>query len=162
MRFIEQSAMTAALLAVNGLLALVVSVELLSPQPVAEQHAPLPQVEGQLDLPVVRPIMASLAAYQEITERPLFWSERRALPGLNAAAADAVQTTVPFVLLGVVSGARAKAILGRSGAKEVNRVSVGDVVDGWRIEAVNRQSVTLESGTLRRELQIGPGLPPGK
>lgn len=162
MRLIEQKAVTVALFAANGVLALVAGVELLGAANNAPvQSAPVPVEEEQLDLPVVRPVMASLSAYQEIAERPLFWSERRLVQDV-AAGSDATQTVMPFVLLGVVSGSRTKAILGKTGAKEVNRVAVGDVVDGWRIEAVNRQSVTLVSGTMRKELQVGPGLLPGK
>lgn len=163
MRLIEQKAATFALLAVNGLLAMVAGMELVgAPKGTPMERAPLPVEEERLDLPAVRPIMASLDAYQEIAERPLFWSERRVVQEITAAGVDATQTVMPFVLLGVVSGSRSKAILSKSGAKEVNRVAVGDVVEGWRIEAVNKQSVTLVSGTVRKELQVGPGLPPGK
>jgi hypothetical protein len=163
MRLIEQKAVTVALFAVNGLLALVAGMELLGAANSAPaQSAPVPVEEERLDLPVVRPVMASLSAYQEIAERPLFWSERRVVQEIAAAGTDATQTVMPFVLLGVVSGSRTKAILAKNGAKEVNRVAVGDVVEGWRIEAVNRQSVTLVSGTTRKELQVGPGLLPGK
>lgn len=160
MRLIEQKAVTVALLALNGVLALVAGIELVNAgQAAPAQAVALPIEEQQLDLPRSRPVMASLNAYQEISERPLFWSERRKVQEL---AADAAQTVMPFVLLGVVNGKRAKAILAKNGAKEVSRVAVGDVVDGWRIEAVNRQSVTLVSGSMRKELQVGPGLPPGK
>lgn len=162
MRLIEQRAVTVALLAVNGLLAMAVGMELLDTERNVAVQMPLPADEGQLDLPTVSPLMASLDAYQEITERPLFWSERRVVQEITAGSTDATQTVMPFVLLGVVSGVRTKALLGKNGAKEVNRVTVGDVVEGWRIEAVNKQSVTLVSGTTRKVLQVGPGLPSGK
>lgn len=163
MRLIEHKAVTVALLAVNGLLATVAVIELMAEGGgVAPHNDPLPAEQSGLALPVARPIMASLDAYQEISERPLFWSERRVVQEYTTAGTDAAQTVMPFVLLGVVSGSRSKALLGKSGSKEVDRVTIGDVVDGWRIEAVNRQSVTLVSGTVRKELQVGPGLPPGK
>jgi len=159
MRLIEQKPVTVALLTLNGVLAMVAVTELVNAGDVVSESVPLQVQEEKLDLPKVRPIMASLESYQEISERPLFWSERRKVQG---GTADAAQTVMPFVLLGVVSGKRAKAIIGKNGSKDVSRVAVGDVVDGWRIEAVNQQSITLVSGSMRKELQVGPGLPPGK
>ncbi len=155
MRLVEERAATAALLVINLLLLGVVALQLRAP--LYEVVAPAETkraAETRIELPSARPLLTQFSDYQEIVERPLFWSERRALEQ-GAAMADAAQTTVPFVLLGVVTGARSKALLGKPGGKEVTRASKGDVVEGWLIEEVGRQSVTLASGSVRRELQVG-------
>ncbi|HEY0721302.1 MAG TPA: hypothetical protein VGE50_08605 [Gammaproteobacteria bacterium] len=160
MRLIEERASTAALLVINLMLVAVAAVELRAPLP--EKAAPAAatrSAEARLDLPAARPLLAQLSDYQEITERPLFWSERRGFAG--SAVADVAQTTVPFVLLGVVTGAKSKALLAKPDGKEVTRASKGDVVEGWLIEEVGPQGVTLASGNVRRELQVGPGVSKG-
>lgn len=163
MRLLEKRAVTVVLLALNALLVAVLSMQVnRAPQVAATPVKPALDGEVRLDLPLRRPVMASLDTYQEISERPLFWSERRQVEELTVAGSDSAQTVMPFVLLGVVSGTRSKALLSKNGGKEVNRVAVGDVVEGWRIEAVNRLGVVLVSGNVRKELQVTPGLSQGK
>lgn len=163
MRLIEARAATAALLVINVVLVALVALEL---RPPMRELSALPATEhgseNLIDLPAARPLLAQLSDYQELTERPLFWSERRAIAASIATAADAAQTTLPFTLIGVVTGAKSKALLAKPGGKEVTHASEGDVVEGWLVEEVGRQSVTLASGSVRRELQVGPAAAAGK
>lgn len=162
MRLIEERATTVVLLAINLLLLALAALALHTPP--REEDASARAVhdgEGRIELPAARPLLAQFDDYQAIIDRPLFWSERRALADFSAATADAAQSSVPFVLLGVVTGRTSKALLGKPGAKEVTRASEGDVVEGWLVEEVGRQSVTLASGSVRRQLQVGPGVAAG-
>jgi hypothetical protein len=150
-------AATATLLAINGVLVLTLWLQLgATPQDaVAAVPAAAPPVP--LSLPTVQPELPPFSAYQDVIERPLFWEERRRQQDAVALPADGATAQVPFILLGVVQAAQSHAVLGRSGSKDVNRVYVGDVVEGWIVESMTRDSVTLMANGVRRELQFGTG-----
>jgi len=115
-----------------------------------------PNVQAQpLQLPASPLRNLSLAQYQELLERPLFWSERRALQ--NAAAVDVATSNQPlaFVLNGVVTSPESSyALLGKAGGNEVIKAQPGDVVEGWEIESMTKDSVTLHRSGERQQLVL--------
>lgn len=149
---------TTALMAVNGVLALLLWWQLgAAPQEVKLTAVPAPRPPLPLSVPEGLPTLPPFAAYQELLERPLFWSERRVQADAMVATAESSAVALPFTLLGVVQAAEAHALLGKSGSKEINRVHIGDVVEGWSVEAMTADSVTLVANGLRRELRLGAG-----
>lgn len=150
-------AATATLLAINGVLALTLWFQLgAAPRDaVAAMQKTAPP--APLQLPAARPELPPFSAYQEVIERPLFWEERRAPQDAAALPADGTPASVPFILLGVVQAGQSHAVLGRTGSKDVSHVYVGDVIEGWVVESMTRDSVTLLANGVRRELQFGTG-----
>lgn len=154
---------TLALAMINGLLALTLWLQISTgPREVTAAVQEAPRSTAQAGLPAPLPTLPPLSAYQELSERPLFWSERRLLQDTTAAAAEAVPAGMPFILLGVVTAERSHALLGKTGAKEVTRVHLGDVAEGWRVEAMTPDSVTLTANGVRHDLRVGGSQSNGK
>lgn len=157
MQLVRNKLLTVALSLLNGVLALMLWLQMgVAPgaaisdaQPAISVAQPAPPPPREL------PRLPPFSAYQELTERPLFWSERRAVHDAVAAAPDGTPATMSFTLLGVIQADAAHALLGRNGAKEVARVRVGDVVEGWVIEAITADTVTLVANGARHELRVG-------
>lgn len=124
-----------------------------APQVHAVESAP--DVPAQpLQLPATPLRNLSLAQYQELLERPLFWSERQAL---QTAAVEVAAPNQPlaFVLNGVVTSPQSSyALLGKTGGNEVIKAQPGDVVEGWEIESMTKDSVTLHRSGERQQLVL--------
>ena len=93
--------------------------------------------------------------------RPLFSSTRRikvpppsAPPPPKPVAATTVSTLEGWSLLGIFDSGEVKGALVRHANGEGHRVSMGEVVDGWRLVAVDPRLVRFESvsGASRAEL----------
>ena len=94
--------------------------------------------------------------------RPLFSSTRRikvappsALPPPKPAAAPTVSTLEGWSLLGIFDSGEVKGALVRHANSEGHRVSIGDVVDGWRLVAVDSRSVRFESSSGASQAELG-------
>lgn len=158
MQMARGTRVTTALVAVNGVLALILWWQLGGASPEVQlTAAPVPRPALPLSFPEGLPTLPPFTTYQELLERPLFWSERRVLAEATALAAESPAVALPFILLGVVQAAEAHALLGKSGSREITRIHIGDVVEGWSIEAMTADSVTLVANGLRRELRLGNG-----
>ena len=97
----------------------------------------------------------------EFSVRPLFSSTRRmkvappsAPPPPKPLADTPVSTLDGWSLLGIFDSGEVKGALVRHANGEGHRISMGDVVDGWRLVAVDPRLVRFESvsGALRAEL----------
>lgn len=149
-------AVTIALLTINGALAFMLWMQLdVAPSAASATVAPAAPRAPPPQLPDMLPSMPPISAYQELAERPLFWIERRMAQETPEVAADAAPVQMPFVLLGVVKAGNSQAVLGRTASKEVSRVRVGDVAEGWLVEAITQNSIALVANGVRRELQLG-------
>lgn len=97
----------------------------------------------------------SLENYQELLARPLFWSERRPLESVVPSEAGAGQQPLSFVLIGVVvSPESSHALLSKPGSGDVAKVQPGDVVEGWQVETLTADSVTLTRGGEKRQIYL--------
>lgn len=157
MRMTGGKTATAALLAINGTLAFTLWLQFAAAPQDAVAAVQKASPPAPLQLPTAQPELPPFSAYQDVYERPLFWEERRAQQDALALPADGSPAPVPFILLGVVQAGQSHAVLGRTGSKDVNRVYVGDVIEGWVVESMTRDSVTLTANGVRRELQFGTG-----
>ena len=89
----------------------------------------------------------TLEQYQELVSRPLFWSERRAQEIESPAEVASGKQPMAFVLIGVVMSPQSKhALLSKSGAGEVVKVQPGDIVEGWQVDSMTADSVSLSRG----------------
>lgn len=125
-----------------------------TPQVMSEQETTKVQT-SPLQLPASPLRSLSLDHYQEILARPLFWSERRGLQ--TSPPTEAASSTQPlaFVLIGVVMSPEAKyALLGKPGGTEVTKVQPGDIVEGWMLESMTTNSVSLNRGGERRQITL--------
>lgn len=124
-----------------------------APQVHAVESAPDVPVQP-LQLPATPLRNLSLAQYRELLERPLFWSERQAL---QTAAVEVAAPNQPlaFVLNGVVTSPQSSyALLGKAGGNEVIKAQPGDVVEGWEIESMTKDSVTLHRSGERQRIVL--------
>ena len=110
--------------------------------------------------------MPRLSHFSEIVSRPLFAPSRRpAPPELEASEPAPKVMSLRFVLRGVVIyGAERVAIVQRKDAPEFLRLVEGQVIDGWRVEAIVPDRVVFrhEAGDLMEEVELrevfrGPG-----
>jgi hypothetical protein len=89
------------------------------------------------------------ATLENWVDRPLFAPSRKRPPPQDASKADAKPAAPPpdYQLLGVVlNHKRTIALLRREGTEDDYRVEVGDMIGGWYVAAVERESVTLKRG----------------
>lgn len=102
--------------------------------------------------------MPPLTAFSEIGDRPLFLRSRRpptetAAAGAGPANASAANT--PFVLSGVVVvGGQRSAILLQSESGRTVSALEGAVVEGWRLESVEPETVVMRNGSTVAELTL--------
>lgn len=97
----------------------------------------------------------SLTHYQELISRPLFWSERRVLENESTVPVTAGNQSLPFVLLGVVMSPQSNhALLGKPGSNDAVRVQQGDIVEGWLVESMTPNSVSLSRGGERQTIGL--------
>ncbi len=96
-------------------------------------------------------------SYSEIVARPLFSPSRRpaVAPEEEPQAGEIVATPSGFVLTGVMIAVDDRfALLRRRVPPDMAWVSVGQVIDGWLVEAIEPNRVVLQNGSLREELVL--------
>jgi hypothetical protein len=123
-------------------------------------HAPAPHVTLPMmtDLPISRPAFPDLSHFQNYRDRPPFSITRR--PQISPAPEDAPPTDdslppspLQADLVGVVGPPEKRmALLRRQGAEELDRVFVGDQVEGWQIISIDSNRLTLQQGDQRQIL----------
>lgn len=99
-----------------------------------------------------------VSAYQEIVDRPLFMADRRPYE-IPPAAATPTNQREPglqqFSLSGVVITADQNiAVLQYADGKTLQRVALGEVIDGWTLTEVHEQHVVLQKGEDTRILEL--------
>jgi general secretion pathway protein N len=92
-----------------------------------------------------------LAAFSEIVARPLFSPSRQPPKEIEDSDSDTAVTppTMPshFILAGVVISAEERMVLlRRMNSTDVIRASMGQEIDGWYIELIEPDRVTLRRG----------------
>jgi hypothetical protein len=150
-------------------LAGVIALELSSSLPLAPKvTAAAPAV-----LPAPEPLAPRFdpppaGALDEIAERPLFFESRRPFvaPPIDQepAAAPLVEEKIAVELVGTLVTDQGRAALVQPAGQDASWRREGDKIAGWRIGAIERDSITLRQGdetetlTLRADL-AGPAKP---
>jgi hypothetical protein len=95
--------------------------------------------------------MPPLADFAEFIARPLFNESRR--PAAVPTAALAVPSS-SFILIGIVlSSSGQHALIERGQPPKLERVTEGQEIDGWQVEAIRPDRVIIQRGTTREELK---------
>ncbi len=107
---------------------------------VPEKIAPL----AQRTAPRAKPIKA----YSETLRRPLFHPSRKPAPKLAAASPEAPAAESPVLrLIGVVIAPEGRSALIRMpNLADLVEVSVGERINGWRLERIETDRIVLKSG----------------
>jgi hypothetical protein len=97
-------------------------------------------------------------------QRPLFWSSRR--PVESAETAEAAPAEDPksgnidnVILLGVFGEGSSAGIIARVGGRQ-QRVTVGESVEGWTLDAVALQHAVFSRSGESREVPLQKSAPP--
>ena len=138
--------LTLGLLAINLLLGLLLWMEWRADEPTM-----LTEVPGAASAPVEIEIAppppfhpAALEDYEEIVARPLF-NEGRQPEVEEKVVSGPAPTKVPLTLVGVViTPERKEALVLRTG-REVARLTIGESVEGWTVEAIESDRITVGS-----------------
>jgi general secretion pathway protein N len=93
------------------------------------------------------------APYADVLAKPIFAPDRK--PGPSDLSAIAGGELAGYSALGaaVGHGAATAVISGPSGS--IRTVHVGDIVEGWRVVAVEAAKLTLERSGMRHTLVVG-------
>lgn len=110
------------------------------------------------------PPLPPLESFTATVGRPLFSPARQAaalpLPPVAEAPAPLVEPmpVEPALSLQgiIVAGPRRLALLGRSGGGEIATLAEGDTLDGWIVERIEGNRVTLRGGDQSTTLHLFP------
>ena len=93
-------------------------------------------------------------------EKPMFHQDRKPFlsePADGAEGAGSNATEAPFVLKGIViANGTARASLLRNVEGDIQWVSRGTTIDGWKLESVRSNRVELSRGEFRTTLLLYP------
>ena len=103
-----------------------------------------------------QPVLPPIEAFRDMVDRPLFNPTRRPIAAV-AARPDRGSTaaTLNVMLSGIViNGDRRFAHLYLPQDRRVRVLSVGDAVDGWRIQSILPDRIRLSSGAATEEIVL--------
>jgi hypothetical protein len=92
--------------------------------------------------------MAPLATFSDVLGRPLFSRTRRRTTSVALASSS-------FTLVAIViSAGERHALLGTGQPAKLSRVSEGQEIGGWTVEAILPEKVVVRRGDLREEVKV--------
>ena len=93
------------------------------------------------------PRTTPIEAFAETLARPLFHASRKPAPKLATVSPEAAADSPTLKLVGVVIGPEGRSALIRMpSSAELVEVSVGERIDGWRLETIETDRIMLKSG----------------
>jgi general secretion pathway protein N len=149
---------TRLLIGANVVLAMIVTAELLLPaQPGAANAAAAGDAEATLpefgDTTIAAPPVSQLA---NMVERPLFYIDRRMPEPEVASAAAPIPLELTLEGIAIAGGARV-AVLRNLNGNSLVQLAVGDLHDGWTLDALTATSATFSrNGGQSTELLLDP------
>ena len=94
--------------------------------------------------------------FAEIAERPLFIPERRPQQDIEPQKAAPPPNAPAVIVQGVVlESGRHYAIIQHIAPPKLEELSEGAIVDGWQIESIAADHVSLRAGTQQMDLPVG-------
>ena len=118
-------------------------------------HLELPD---QIEVPEFEFLKYDMESYSELVERPLFFVSRR--PPEKQAVAVVQQQYIPqnidWILMGTYTkqGAQYAMLVKVAEPKNIRKLTVGDVLDGWKIKKINFANVVLEYNGTEKVLEL--------
>jgi type II secretory pathway component PulC len=150
------------LVALCAALAVVVYRELggvAAPAPPAVENAGAAPRTPSASLPASGFKLPSLDSLAEVSQRPLFSSTRRPPP--PEVAGDAFGPASGFALVAVIISDTGKVALIQHGRPPaLSRVTEGQTVEGWAVQSISPDRVTIEHGGAQHELKLKDRTPP--
>ena len=91
-------------------------------------------------------------AYKEVTQRPLFSSTRQ--PQAESAPQSSGKGGALFLVGTIVTGHSRTALIKHGSPSVLVRLSEGQKIEGWTLQSIEPDRVTLLSGGTRQELKV--------
>jgi len=114
----------------------------------------------------IEPLLPTLDQFNAIWQRPLFTPSRRAptqittaRTGTQSATSSASSDQPPaFTIVGVAIRPDGGSVLIKKGSRETVRAFLGEEIEGWQIEALDSETVTLSKDGQSWQLPVGGDL----
>ena len=127
-----------------------------------DASAATPALPARLARPAGVPVsfaMPPIAAFGETVDRPVFSPTRRPPPAERGR--DSAAQLGSLVLVGlVIAPDGRRALIDHGQPPRIQRVTVGQEVEGWRVEAILPDRVVVHNGNARAELKLKDKAPP--
>jgi len=102
-----------------------------------------------------QPVLPPIEAFRDMVDRPLFNPTRRPIAVAARPDRGSTAATLNVMLSGIViNGDRRFAHLYLPQDRRVRVLSVGDAVDGWRIQSILPDRIRLSSGAATEEIVL--------
>jgi hypothetical protein len=129
-------------------------------EPVARQKTQKSEIAKNKLTPSDTSFLGPLSGYDELWKRPVFDPSRK--PTGTVSGPREVNNTrfssdqpPDFNIVGVALGPANSAVLVREGHRTIKRYYVNEQIDGWTIELIDAESITVTRGEDRWQLPIG-------
>jgi hypothetical protein len=122
-----------------------------------QQLAPKPLSDAQIENTL---FLSPLGTYGEVWQRPVFTPSRQPAP-VSARPAAEVDGSGPsdqppdFNIIGVATGPQNSAALIRTGKRSIKRYYTGETVNGWTIDEIRQDSITVSKNGESWQLPVG-------
>jgi hypothetical protein len=122
-----------------------------------ERQRPAPVNGAQIDKVL---FLAPLAKFDEIWKRPIFVPSRQPSAiavSPSARGQDTLSSDQPpkINIIGVAIGPKNSAVMVRTDRRTVNRYYTGEVINGWTVEDIKADTVTVKRNGDRWQLPVG-------
>jgi hypothetical protein len=129
-------------------------------EPVARQKIRESEITKNKLTPSDTSFLGPLSSYDELWKRPVFDPSRKAaatIAGPRNVNNTRFSSDQPpdFNIVGVALGPANSAVLVREGHKTIKRYYVNEQIDGWTIELIEAESITVTQGEDRWQLPVG-------
>jgi type II secretory pathway component PulC len=129
------------------------------------RNPPIPAVSATMPPPVAAQaptiVLPPAASFSEITQRPLFSQARRPEPA-DRGRSGPPPARPSLALLGVVmTGNSHYALIRHGNPPKLEQLAEGQSIDGWQIQTIANDHVTLTSGSASADFVLGGGNRPG-
>ena len=118
-------------------------------------HLELPD---QIEVPQFEFLQYSMESYSELVERPLFFISRRPpeKPTVAVVQQQYVPQNIDWILMGTYTNHEVQYVMLVKVAepKNIRKLTVGEVVDGWKIKKINFANVVLEYNGTEKILEL--------
>jgi len=132
---------------------------LATPVPRAERQQLAPKPLSSAEIKDTQ-FLSPLGAYDKIWTRPVFTPSRQPDP-ISARPTTKIKDNGPsdqapdFSIIGVATGPQNSAALIRTGKRSIKRYYVGEEINGWTIEDIQQDSITVSKNGENWQLPVG-------
>ncbi|PHS23607.1 MAG: hypothetical protein COA84_10815 [Robiginitomaculum sp.] len=104
--------------------------------------------------------LSPLGTYGEVWQRPVFTPSRQPAPGQTRSVTRAEDNSADdqppdFNIIGVATGPQNSAALIRTGKRSLKRYYMGEEINGWTIDEIRQDSITVSKNGESWQLPVG-------